>query len=135
MILKKVQLENKSVVYSPSKWEPQMGYSRGVRKGNMVFIAGTVAADGEGRTIGSSIEEQTDYVLNKIKKSLLELGASIEDVVRTDTFLIDFKDFDGYAKIHKKYFENITPVNTTISCARLVNSDHLVEISAIAVVE
>lgn len=135
MILKKIKIGDKWVVNSPSKWESQMGYSRGVRKGNMVFVAGTAAADGKGGTVGTSVEEQTDYIIKKIKCTLVMLGATLNDVVRTDTFLTDFKYFDGYASIHKKYFGNITPVNTTVACNRLVNSDHLVEISAIAVID
>lgn len=135
MISQKIRNGNKWIVHSPSKWEPQMGYSRGVRKGNMIFVAGTVSADGEGRTIGTTIEEQTDYILKKIGWALIELGATLNDVVRTDTFLTDFRYFDGYANVHKKYFESISPVNTTVACARLVNPDHLVEISAIAVMD
>jgi enamine deaminase RidA (YjgF/YER057c/UK114 family) len=134
MISRKIVSESKTVVFSPSKWEPQMGYSRGVRRGNMIFVAGTVAADAAGLTVGNTIEVQTDYILKKIEATLAELGASLKDVVRTDTFLTDFSYFDGYAKIHKKYFEEITPVNTTVACARLVNADQFVEISAIAVI-
>ncbi len=124
----------KDVIFSASQWEPKMGYSRGVRIDNLVFIAGTVAADGDGNTVGKNAGEQTEYILEKIKHSLDQLGAKIDDVVRTDTFIVNFdKHFEGYAKIHKKYFEKITPVNTTVQIDSLVKPDLYVEISAIAV--
>ncbi|WP_438002859.1 RidA family protein [Sorangium sp. So ce321] len=126
---------NRKSVFSPSAWEPKMGYARGVRVGHLVFVAGTVAADGDGRTIGRSITEQTDYVINKIRAALRELGADLHNVVRTDTFLVDFADFDSYAEVHRGYFGDIEPVNTTVQCTRLVNPDHLVEMSAIAILE
>jgi enamine deaminase RidA (YjgF/YER057c/UK114 family) len=111
-----------------------MGYARGVRIGTMIFIAGTVAADEGGVTVGRTIGEQTDYIIRKIRAALNELGGELRHVVRTDTFLVDFANFDGYAEVHRRYFGEVTPVNTTVQCAGLVNPDHLVEISAIAVI-
>ncbi|MEW9547899.1 Rid family hydrolase [Nonomuraea sp. NPDC050783] len=122
----------REVIFSPSPWEPQMGYSRGVRMGDLVFIAGTVAADGAGNAQGNDAREQTRYVIEKIRTSLRRLGAELEDVVATSTHLSDFRHFDDYAGAFHAYFGAITPVNTTVQ-ATLVKPEFLVEISAIAV--
>jgi enamine deaminase RidA (YjgF/YER057c/UK114 family) len=134
-MLKRAFGRNRTAVSTPLVWESKMGYARGVRVGSWIFIAGTVAADDRGLTMGCTISEQTDFVIRKIRAALRELGGDLHHVVRTDTFLIDFAHFDGYAAVHRQYFGEVPPVNTTVQCARLVNPDHLVEISAIAVVE
>ncbi|MFI6040822.1 RidA family protein [Nocardia sp. NPDC051321] len=121
------------VVFSPSIWEPQMGYSRGVRQGNHVYVAGTVATDGDGAVQGEGAYEQTQFILSKIEATLLQLGSCLEDVVSTTTHLRDFLHFDAYSEAFKSRFAEITPVNTTIR-AELVKRELLVEISAIAIV-
>lgn len=126
---------NRIAVSTPLVWESKMGYARGVRVGTLIFIAGTVAADDRGVTVGCTIAQQTDFIIRKIRAALNELGGELRHVVRTDAFLVDFADFDGYAEVHRRYFGEVPPVNTTVQCAGLVNQDHLVEISAIAVIE
>src|SRR5262245_12661952 len=95
---------NRSAVSTPLAWESQMGYARGVRVGSWIFIAGTVAADDRGAAVGGTIAEQTDFIIRKIRAALNELGGELRHVVRTDTFLVDFGDFDGYAEVHRHYF-------------------------------
>src|SRR5262245_46345863 len=126
---------NRAAVFSASVWEPQMGYARAVRVGSLIFVAGTVAADGQGNTVGRTAGEQTDFVIRKIRAALRELGGDLRHVVRTDTFLVDFAHFDEYAAVHRRYFGEAPPVNTTVQCARLVRPDQLVEISAVAVLD
>jgi enamine deaminase RidA (YjgF/YER057c/UK114 family) len=123
----------RQMVFSPSIWEPQMGYSRGVRVGNQVFIAGTVAADGNGLVQGLDAYSQTEFIIRKIQASLHALEAELEHVVSTVTYLSDFALFADYARAHKKFFGDITPVNTTVQ-ANLVRPEFLVEITAIAVI-
>ncbi|WP_438493939.1 Rid family hydrolase [Streptomyces asiaticus] len=125
--------EERQVVFSESIWEPQMGYARGVRRGNHVFIAGTVAADGRGDVQGEDAFGQTVYVIRKIEHTLHQLGASLEDVVSTVTHLSDFAHFDDYARAFRQFFGTITPVNTTVQVA-LVRPEFVVEITATAVV-
>lgn len=124
---------DKQVVFSPSAWEPQMGYARGVRTGNFVFIAGTVAADGDGNATGDDAYSQTVFIIKKIQTALRELGADLNNVVSTATHLSDFTHFDDYARGFKEYFGDITPTNTTVAVA-LVKPEFLVEITATAVV-
>lgn len=123
----------RTMVSSPSTWEPRLGYSRGVRVGNQVFIAGTTAIDGEDRVQGADAYSQTDFIIQKIRAALHDLGASLEDVVSTVTYLSDVAHFDDYARAHREYFGEIRPVNTTVQAA-LVRPDLMVEISATAVI-
>ena len=71
-------------VSSGTKWEDIVGYSRAVRIGDVVEVAGTTAVDEHGQVVGTGDPyEQTRYVLNKIVAALREAGASLEDVIRT----------------------------------------------------
>ena len=124
----------RTVVSSSAPWEAQIGYSRALRVGNLIFVAGTVAADEQGAPVGTTAAQQTDYILRKISSALEKAGGSLRDVVRVDAFLVNFADFDGYADVHRRHFGEIRPVNTTVQCAALVTSAFLVEISALAVV-
>jgi enamine deaminase RidA (YjgF/YER057c/UK114 family) len=132
-IPKAVSDTGRRAVSSPSTWEPKLGYSRGVRVGNQIFIAGTAATDGEDRVQGADAYSQTDFIIRKIQFALRELGADLENVVSTVTHLSDFVHFDDYARAHKKYFGDIAPVNTTVQAA-LVRPEFLVEITATAVI-
>jgi enamine deaminase RidA (YjgF/YER057c/UK114 family) len=123
----------RQIVSSPSTWEPKLGYSRGVRVGNQVFIAGTAATDGEDRVRGTDAYSQTEFIIQKIQTALHELGADLNNVVSTVTHLSDVAHFDDYARAHRKYFGEILPVNTTVLCA-LVRPEFLVEITATAVI-
>lgn len=120
-------------VSSPSRWEPRLGYSRGVRVGNQIFIAGTAATDGEDQVQGADAYSQTVFIITKIQRALRELGADLEDVVSTVTHLSDVSHFEDYARAHRLYFGETRPVNTTVQAA-LVRPEFLVEITATAVV-
>lgn len=123
----------KQIVFSPSPYERQLGYSRGIRVGNLVFVAGTTAAGADGKACVEGVSAQTDYVIRKIQAALRELGADLCDVVSTVTHLVDVEDFDEYAEQFLKHFSEITPVNTTVQ-APLLKPEFLVEITATAVI-
>ena len=129
-----MSIETKKTVFSPSPWENKMGYSRGKRIGNQVFIAGCVASDGDGNVMGDDAYTQTVYIIDKIEKYLKELDASLVDVVSTVTHIKDFVFFDDYCRGFKEKFESIRPVNTTIAVSSMVRPEHLVEITAIAII-
>ncbi|MEJ8647137.1 RidA family protein [Streptomyces sp. MS1.AVA.3] len=123
----------RETVFSSSLWEPQMGYARGVRVGNQIFVAGTVASDGEGRAQGDDAYQQTDFIIRKIQGALHDLGGDLEHVVSTVTHLSDFSHFDDYCRAHKEHFGDVPPVNTTIQ-AQMVRPHFLVEVTATAIV-
>ena len=124
----------KQIVFSPSPYERQSGYSRAIRTGNVVFVAGTTAAGADGKACVAGVAAQTDYVIRKIQAALRELGADLHHVVSTVTHLADVGYYDEYAEQFLKHFAEITPVNTTVQ-APLLKPEFLVEITATAVVE
>jgi enamine deaminase RidA (YjgF/YER057c/UK114 family) len=110
------------------------GYSRAVRFGDQVWVAGTTASDDEGRLQGGSdAYAQARYILEKIERALKEAGASLEDVVRTRVFVARLEDWREVARAHGEVFGSIRPANTLVQVAGLVEG-RLVEIEADAVI-
>lgn len=117
-------------------WEDTVGYSRLVRVGNIIEVAGTVAADKDGHPVGEgSVYEQAVFIFNKIERALHEAGASLKDVVRTRAFITDISRYDEFAKAHNEYFDSVRPVSTLVEVSRLVDPRHLIEIEVSAVLE
>jgi len=120
-------------VYSGSPWEAKVAYCRAKRVGDSIFVSGTVAVDEDGRAAAPDVYEQTRYALKKIERALQELGASLRDVVRTRTFLVDIEQFEPFARAHREAFEGVDPVATCVQVTRLVSPEFLVEIEVDAV--
>jgi enamine deaminase RidA (YjgF/YER057c/UK114 family) len=121
-------------ISSGTPWERAYGYSRAVRIGGLVEVAGTVAADEHGRVVGATVYEQTVYILAKIGKALEEAGASLEDVVRTRWFLTDLSRVEEAGRAHGEVFGEIRPAATAVEVSALVNPAMLVEIEARAII-
>jgi enamine deaminase RidA (YjgF/YER057c/UK114 family) len=118
---------------SGGKWEPIVGYSRAVRVGNHVFVAGTTAADPDGKVTGGAYE-QTQKALLTIHQALEAVGASLADVVRTRIFVKNMDDWETIGRAHGEVFRNIRPVATMVEVSRLIAPEMLVEIEVDAVV-
>lgn len=121
-------------ISSGTKWESMAGYSRAVRVGNVVHVAGTTATDENGDVVGKDTYEQSIYVFQKIERALKEAGASLSDVVRTRIYVTDITMWEGAARAHGEVFGSIRPVNTLIGGLQLVGPDYLVEIEAEAII-
>ncbi len=122
-------------ISSGSPWEDIVGYSRAVRVGNIIEVAGTTAMDGD-RLVGKGdIYSQTVFVFRKIEKALVEAGASLNDVVRTRMFVTDISQWEAVGKAHGEFFVAIKPVSTMIEVNRLINDDLLIEIEVTAIIE
>ena len=120
---------------SGTKWEPIVGYSRAIRVGNMVYVAGTTATDPQGNLIGiGDPRVQTFQVLNNIKRALESVGAKLEDVVRTRIYVTDITKWEEIGKVHGEFFSQILPATTMVEVKSLVNPQMLVEIEVEAVV-
>jgi enamine deaminase RidA (YjgF/YER057c/UK114 family) len=122
-------------ISSGAKWEDIVGYSRAVRVGNTVEVAGTTAVDERGETVGvNNPYEQTKYTLTKIEKALIQAGASMKDVVRTRMFVTDISKWEEIGKAHGEFFREIKPAASMIEVKGLINPDLLVEIEVTAII-
>ena len=122
------------LISSGSPYEPIFGYSRAVRVGNQVFVAGTVAWDENGNKVGDGdVYAQAKQAIRNIEKALQDAGASLENVVRTRMFLTDISRSEEVGKAHGEAFSNIRPASSMIGIQSLVDDWMLVEIEADAV--
>jgi len=121
-------------ISSGTKWENSFGYSRAVKIGNLVEIAGTVAVEKDEIVGKGDPYLQTRCILEKIKVALQEAGASLKDVVRTRMFVTDISKWPAVGKAHGEFFKDIKPVTTLVEVKALVAPEFLVEIEARAVI-
>jgi len=122
-------------IASGSPWELTVGYSRAVRVGNVIEVAGTTAVDERGEVVGpDNPYRQAQYALEKIGRALAEAGAGFENVIRTRMFVTDIARWEEVGRAHGEVFRDIRPAATLVQVASLVRSDLLVEIEATALV-
>ena len=120
-------------ISSGAVWEDIVGYSRAVRIGNTIEVAGTTATNGD-EVIGiGSPYEQTKYTLQKIEKALEQSGASLRDVVRTRIYVTDISQWEEIGRAHGEFFKSIKPASTMVEVSALINPELLVEIEATAI--
>ncbi len=120
---------------SGSPWEEIVGYSRAVRVGNIIEVAGTTAMDGDVLVGRGDVYAQTVFIFKKIEKALLEAGAGLSDVVRTRMFITDISKWEEAGKAHGEFFKEIKPVATMVEVSNLIDADLLIEIEVTAVLE
>ena len=116
-------------ISSGASWESIVGYSRAVRIGNHIWVAGTTATDANGNVVGvGDVAVQTRYALQKIGRALEGAGATFADVVRTRMFVTDISQWEIVGRIHGEIFGSIRPASTMVEVAKLVDPQHLIEI-------
>jgi enamine deaminase RidA (YjgF/YER057c/UK114 family) len=126
---------HRQLVSSGATWETSVGYSRAVRVGSWVSVAGTTAAKpGGGAVGGEDVAEQTREVIRRIAAALEEAGSSLRQVVRTRMFVTDISRWEEIGRAHGEFFADIRPASTMVQVSALIEADLLVEIEADAVV-
>ena len=121
-------------ISSGSAREPVLGYSRAVRVGAHVAVAGTTAGSSTGPVGGDDAAAQAREIYTRIGTALKQAGASFADVVRTRVFLTNIADFDSVGAVHGEIFGDIRPVTSVVEVTALAAPDLLVEVEADAIV-
>jgi len=120
---------------NPATVAPPRGYSHVAKDGNTVYIAGQVARDKDGKTVGvGDAKAQVEQVFKNLEACLAAVGGNLSHIVKTNVFMTHREDIQAYREIRAKYLpSDKPPVSTLILCSGLADPDFRVEIEAIAV--
>ena len=123
----------KQVYSTETVWEKIAGFSRSLRIDNHIYVAGTTATGPDGVIGKDDPKKQMEFILDRIEQAIIELGGSLNNVVRTRIYVNDINDWEIVAKVHGDKFNSIKPVCTLVQ-AKLVG-ECLVEVEAEAVIQ
>jgi enamine deaminase RidA (YjgF/YER057c/UK114 family) len=127
-------MDGRQLISSGSPWELVVGYSRAVRVGSRVVVAGT-APQWPDERVEPDPAAQARRCFEIIGEALASAGASFADVVRTRIYLVDAADFTPISEVHGEIFRDIRPANTTLVVAALLNPAWKVEIEVEAMLD
>lgn len=127
-------VDNRRRARSGSPFEDQFGFSRAVREGNRILVAGTGPIEEDGSTTQGGAAEQAARCCTLILRAIEQLGGSARDVVRTRMFLTDIDAQDAVGEVHARYFGKARPAATMVGVAALCRAEWIVEIEAEAII-
>ena len=126
----------RKLIASGSPFEPQIGFSRAVRVGNVVAVSGTAPiAPGGGVAAPGDMYGQTKRCLEIIAEAIAKAGLTLDSVIRTRVMLTDMSRWREAAKAHGEVFGRVRPASTFVEVKGLVDKAWLVEIEADCIVE
>ena len=120
-------------ISSGTEWESAVGYSRAVRVGDEIQVSGTTATDEDGDLVGAGDPyAQAKQAIANIETALEAAGGSLDDVIRTRTYVTDIEQWEKIGKAHGEAFGEARPATSMIEVQRLIDPEMLVEIEAVA---
>jgi enamine deaminase RidA (YjgF/YER057c/UK114 family) len=122
----------RQVISSGGPFEQLYGYSRAIRVGTQVHVAGTAA---RGESLAGDAYVQTQNILATIRIALEQAGARVKDVVRTVIYVTDIGDADLVGRAHREMFGDIRPASTMVQVTALIRQEMRVEIEAYAIID
>lgn len=122
-------------ISSGAVWEDLIGYSRAVRIGNQIEISGTTSVDGATIIGKGDLYKQTIFIFQKIEKTLIEAGASMNDVVRTRMYVTDISKWEEAGRAHSEFFKDIKPASSMVGINQLIDPELLIEIEVTAIIQ
>jgi len=116
--------------------QPLFPHAASASAGRFIFLSGQLALDKDGKTVGKGdMRAQLRQVGENLKAALEEAGASLDDIIKTNTYVTDMQAFFDCMDVRREYFGEAFPTSTTVEVSRLADPDMLIEIEAIAVVD
>jgi enamine deaminase RidA (YjgF/YER057c/UK114 family) len=122
---------NRINISSGSEYEKPIGFSRAVRIGNIIAVAGTAPIASDGTTAyPGDLYNQTKRCIEIMRNAIVEAGGQPENVIRTRIFLRNISDWEKAAKAHGEFFSEIRPACSFIEIKGLIKDDWLIEMEA-----
>ena len=129
-------MAEKKLAFTGTKWEPLVAYCRAVRVGHHIAVSGSAPVGAEGELVGAGDPYvQAKRCIEIIAAALSEVGAGLEDVVRTRMFVTDISLWEEFARAHQEAFADVTPATSMVEVSRLIGEGMLIEIEADAIID